>query len=385
MKRVCIIRQKYYPMQRNLRRNAETLVKEGYQVDVICVGRKGQPRHEMVNGVNAHRIHYSYHRNNALWYIFDYFSFFILASLKLARLSIKKRFDVIEVCNIPDFHIFATLFPKLLGSKVTFYMFEKTEALFATNLGLSRKHIFTRIINFITKTVMHYADHIIFTDVVVQKEAIENFGIPGSKTTLVLNVPDESVFNLEPVNDADDNHHFNITIASSILKRYGLQTMLQAVPLLLKDIPELKVHIIGGGEFLPRIRQMAQEMGIEPYLDIIGPIPYGEVSSYIARADICVAPMIGDVGTPNKVLEYFALGKATVSTDLPGLKALFDDDSILYFQSGNEVELAERILELYHNPEKRAAMGRLAQEFHRKHSWPIMKQAYLGVYKRLMD
>lgn len=371
-------------MQRNLRRNGDTLTKEGYEVHVICVGSKGQRRHETVNGVSVHRIYYSYHRGNALWYIFDYFSFFVLASLMLARLSIKKRLDVIEVCNIPDFHIFTTLFPKLLGSKVIFNMFEKTEALFATNRGLSRKHIFTRIINFITKTVMHYADHVIFTDVVVQKETIKNFGIPSSKTTLILNVPDESVFNLEPAGNADDDHHFNITIASSILKRYGLQTMLQAVPLLIKDIPELKIHIIGGGDFLPRIRQMAQEMCIEPYLNFMGGIPYEEVSAHIARADICVAPMIDDVGTPNKILEYFAMGKATVSTDLPGLKALFDDDSLLYFHPGNEVDLAERILELYHNPEQRAALGHLAQKFHHEHRWSIMKKAYLGVYKQLL-
>lgn len=385
MKRVCLVRQKYYPQQRNLRRNGDALTKEGYEAHVICVGAKEQPRHEVRNGVNVHRIYYSYHRNNVFWYIFDYLSFFILASLKLTRLSIKKRLDVIEVCNIPDFHIFTTLFPKLLGTKVIFNMFEKTEAVLATNFGLSRKNIITKIINFFTKIVMHYADHIIFTDVVVQKEAIESLGIARSKTTLVLNVPDESVFNLVPAAKASDNHHFNITIISSILKRYGLQTMLQAVPLLVNDIPELKIHIIGGGDFLPRIRQMAQEMKIEPYLNITGGIPYEEVSAHISRADICVAPMIDDVGTPNKVLEYFALGKATVSSELPGLKALFDDDSIMYFNPGNEVELAARILELYHNPAKRAALGRQAQEFHRKNQWPVMKQAYLKVYKRLLN
>ena len=115
-------------MQRNLRRNAETLVKEGFEVDVICVGRKGQPRTETLDGVNVHRIYYLYHRSSIFWYVFDYMCFFLLASLMLVRLSIKKRFSVIEVCNIPDFHIFTTLLPKLLGSKVIFSMFEKTRA-----------------------------------------------------------------------------------------------------------------------------------------------------------------------------------------------------------------------------------------------------------------
>jgi glycosyltransferase involved in cell wall biosynthesis len=382
-KKVCIIRQKYYPQQRNMRRNAENLNRNGYKVDVICVGDKSQKKYENQNGINIHRVYFSYHRNSIFWYLIDYFAFFTLVSFNLAQFSIKERYDVIEVCNVPDFLVFATAFPKLLGSKVIFNMFEKTESLFATSFGLSRKHLFTRIINFITKMAVHYADYVILTDVVVHKQIVEDFGIPKSKTTLVLNVPDESVFNLEPVYTADDNHHFVITVVSTILKRYGIQTMIEAMPLLLKDIPELKVFIVGNGEFLPHLRQMAKDMGINEHVDFTDYVPYDHVSAYIARADVCVAPMIDDVGTPNKILEYFALGKATVSTDLPGLKALCDDNSLLYFKPANEVELAERILELYRNPAKRAALGQSAFEFYNKYRWPVMLKRYLEVYKKL--
>jgi glycosyltransferase involved in cell wall biosynthesis len=382
-KRVCIIRQKFYPQQRNLRRNAENLNRNGYEVNVICVGDKNQEKNENQNGINIHRVYFSYHRNNVFWYLVDYFAFFTLVSFHLVRHSIKQRYDVIEVCNVPDFLVFATLFPKLLGSKVIFNMFEKTESLFATSFGLSRKHIFTRIINLVTKMALHYADHVIFTDVVVRKQAVDDFGIPNNKTTLILNVPDESVFNLEPANNEDNNHRFTITIVSTILKRYGIQTMIEAIPMLLKDIPELKVFIVGNGEFLPHLQQMSKEIGIESYLSFTDYVPYDKVSSYIVQADVCVAPMIDDVGTPNKILEYFALGKATVSTDLPGLKALCDDDCLLYYPPGNASELASRILELYHNTEKRAAIGQSAQKFYHKYRWPLMLQRYLDTYKKL--
>jgi glycosyltransferase involved in cell wall biosynthesis len=382
-KKACIIRQKYYPQQRNLRRNAENLNRNGYKVDVICVGDKSQQKNENQNGINIHRVYFSYHRNSLFWYLADYAAFFTLVSFHLARLSIKERYDVIEVCNVPDFLIFATLIPKLMGSKVIFNMFEKTESLFATSFGLSRKHVFTRFINFVTWTVVHYADHVILTDVVVHKQVVEEFGIPQSKTTLVLNVPDETVFNLKPVYDAGDNHYFTVTVVSTILKRYGIQTMIDAMPELLKNISELKVYIVGNGEFLPHLQQMARDMGIQEHVTFTDYVPYDQVSQYIARADVCVAPMIDDVGTPNKVLEYFALGKATVSTDLPGLTALCDEKSLVYFQPGNEKELAERILELYRDPEKRAALGRSAFEFYSQYRWPVMIQRYLGVYQKL--
>jgi glycosyltransferase involved in cell wall biosynthesis len=382
-KKVCIIRQKFYPQQRNLRRNAENLTRNGYKVDVICVGDENQPKNEIQNGINVHRVYFSYHRNNVFWYFFDYIAFFILVSYNLVKFSLKERFDVIEVCNVPDFLVFATFFPKLLGSKVIFNMFEKTESLFATSFGLSQRHIFTRFINFVTMLCVRYADFVIFTDVVVQKQITENYGLPAEKNTLILNVPDESVFNLEPDIPRGDNNRFTIAIVSTILKRYGIQTMVNAVPRLVKEIPDLHVDIVGSGEFLPIAQKMADNMGVGAYLNFTGFIPYDQVSAYIARADVCVAPMIDDVGTPNKVLEYFALGKATISSILPGLTALVGDDCLLYFQPGNDVELAEKILELFRDPAKRGALGQKAREFYLKNRWPVMLERYLGVYRKL--
>lgn len=382
-KRVCIIRQKWYPMQRNLRRNAETLLKEGYEVDVICVGYKDQKKHEVVDGINVHRVYYSYHRNNIFWYLLDYSAFFLMVSLNLIWLSFKKRFTVIEICNVPDFLVFSTLIPKLLGSKVIFYMFEKTEALFTASFKLSKKHLLTRMIRFITKLSAIYADFVITTDVVVEKQIVEDYRIRRDKVALVLNVVDESVFKLDTPSPTKKDEQFNITIVSGTLKRYGIQTMIQAMPILLKDIPKLKLNIVGDGEYLPQLKDMTNDLKLNEFVTFIGYIPYEEVPPYIARADICVAPMLDDVGTPNKILEYFAMGKATVSSEIPGLTALLGRECLLYFQPGNEAELAERITELYHSPEKRAALGKCAKGFYYQFRWDVMKQTYLGVYQQL--
>ena len=383
-KRTCIVRQKPYPWQRNMRRNAETLYKEGYEVDVLCIGLKGQKKFEVMNGVKVHRVYYSYHRNNVFWYLFDYSIFFFLVSLKLAWLSLKKRFHVIEVCNVPDFLVFATIFPKILGTKVIFYMFEKTEALFTASFKLSDNNLFTRMIRFVTKLCAIFADAVIVTDVVVHKQMLEKYRIRRDKVTLVLNVVDESVFKLEPENINKEDECFTLTIVSGTLKRYGIQTMIEAFPILLKDIPSLKLNVIGDGEYLPHLKSMVNDLQITDRVTFTGYIPYEEVPPYIACADVCIAPMLDDVGTPNKVLEYFAMGKATVSSEIPGLTALIDCECLIYFQPGNEKELAERILELYHSPEKRVSLGALAQEFYSKYRWSEMKQSYLGVYRHLI-
>jgi glycosyltransferase involved in cell wall biosynthesis len=384
MKRVCLVRQKSYPAQRNLRRSAETLVKEGYEVDVVCVGFKGQRKRETMNGVNIYRIYFSYHRDNIFWYLFDYFAFFTLSFLKLTWLTIKHRYDVIEVHTMPDFLVFVALFPKLLGSKVILYMFENTTQLFISGFRVSRRHLIARFLTFIAKVSALFPDRVIVSDGPLHKKEVESYNIPGDKITVVLNVPDESAFSLQRDCITENGNHFRLVIVSSVLKRYGIQTLIKAVPLLLTDIPQLKVDIVGNGEYSSHIEQKILELGIQEYVNLAGFVPYEKVPAFISRADICVAPMIHDVGAPNKIFEYSALSKPIVASDLPGLRSVFDDSSVLYFEPGNEKELAVRILELYHNAEKRGSLANSAHAVYCRYDWSVMKQLYLRVYKELL-
>lgn len=382
-KRICLVRQKFYPAQRNLRRNAEALVAEGHHVDIICIGKKGEKRYETLNGVNVHRIYYSYHRDSAFWYIFDYLLFFILATVTLSWYSLKKKYDVIEVHTMPDFLVFATLLPKLMGSKVILYYFENAALLFMEGYKKSEKNIVVRIIRWVAKISGKYADHIIVSDGPLHKKSVEDFGIPGEKITTILNVPDESVFNPNVTPIRDDGNHFHVVVVSTILKRYGIHVLINALPKLIKEIPEIHVDIIGDGDYLPVLQKRAASLGVAKYMTFTGYLPYEKVSSYVGMAEVCVAPMINDVGAPNKIFEYFAMGKAAVVSDLPGPRALVDDNCALYFSPGDEKELASKILELYASPEKRDSLGRAALACYHLYHWPLMKQEYLNVYKRL--
>jgi glycosyltransferase involved in cell wall biosynthesis len=384
MKRVCIVRQKVFRMQRNLRRSASALIKEGYDVDVICVGTRGEKKKEKLGGVNIHRVYFSYHRGSVFWYLFDYAAFFILASLKLGWLSLKKRYNVVEVHTMPDFLVFVTLFPRLLGSKVILYMFENTTEVFVASFGINHNHLLAKLFRWIAKISAGYADSVIVSDGPLHKKSVETCGIPGDKITVVLNVPDDSVFNHEPTSFTKENNHFQMIVVSTIVKRYGIQTLIKAVPLLLKNIPELKIDIVGDGELRPDLEKMTRNMGIEEYVNFTGYLPYETVPDYIAQADVAIAPMIDDVGAPNKIFEYIAVGKATVASSLPGVKAVFDDSSVLYFRPGDEKDLADRILELYKNPGKRDALVLSAKTLYNEYRWPIMRDRYLGVYKRLL-
>lgn len=120
MKKVCIIRQGYFPADVRARKEALALVEKGFKVDVVCMNWTNEKGAEIYKGVNIYRLPMQRHRGGMLKYLFEYLSFFYLASIKLCLLYFHNRYDFIQVNTPPDFLVFVTLIPKLLGAKVIY-------------------------------------------------------------------------------------------------------------------------------------------------------------------------------------------------------------------------------------------------------------------------
>ena len=383
MKRVCIVRQKHWP-NKNVVRNAKALVSQGYEVDVFCLRKRGEKAREAIRGVNVHRLPLGFRRGNVLWYLFEYSAFFFLTSLILSWRSLRKRYQVIEVDTMPDFFVFITLIPRLLGTKVVLYMYENMPELFISTFKTGPNHIGARLLRFLERISAGYAHRVIVSDGIPYRRVLESRGIPGEKITVVLNVPDDAIFDPESVDATKNGEHFRLISVSTIVERYGVQTLIRAVPLLIEDIPELRVDIVGDGEYRSELEGLAHDLGVVEHIRFTGMVPLESIPPFIAEADVGVMPMLADLGLPNKLFEYFALGKPSVASALPSLKLAFDESYVLFYEPDDEKDMARRILELYYSPEKRASMSSHAQAFYRNCNWQVMKHEYLKVYEELL-
>ena len=323
MKRICIVRRKHYPFQRNVRRDAEALVKAGYEVDVICTGDADQKKFEIMNGVNIHRIIVPYNRGNAFLVSFDYGLFFLLSFLKLSWMSFQKHYAVVEINTMPDFLVFITVISRLLGSKIVLYMFEDMPTLFMSSYHVGPHHIGTRLLRFLEKWSAEYADHVIVSDGEHYKQALEKRGIPSAKITVILNVPDAENFDFEKRLAPLPDSSFRLVIVSTLVRRYGVQTVVKAVPLVAKSIPGLIIDVVGDGQFLPQLQQLTQQLEVEKYFIFRGWVDYAQIPGIIRQANIGLAPMSDDVGLPNKLFEYFALGIPAIASAQPSLLIAF--------------------------------------------------------------
>jgi glycosyltransferase involved in cell wall biosynthesis len=87
-----------------------------------------------------------------------------------------------------------------------------------------------------------------------------------------------------------------------------------------------------------------------------------EPADWIARAEVCVAPIRAAAGLQNKLLEAMAMGKAVVATPEAneGIRAVTDRDLLLAREPD---AFARAVLDLLADPGRRAALGAGGRRF----------------------
>ena len=117
----------YYPHDVRVRRQCEALADRGDEVDLVCLQDEGEQSTERIGNVNVHRLPLKHNRGQGVTgYLVEYSALFLLAFVKLTMLSIRHRYRVVQVHNLPDFLVFTTLVPRMLGARVLLDMHDIT-------------------------------------------------------------------------------------------------------------------------------------------------------------------------------------------------------------------------------------------------------------------
>ena len=81
---------------------------------------------------------------------------------------------------------------------------------------------------------------------------------------------------------------------------------------------------MGGSENASDVQLLqneAKRLGIDHAVTFTGFLPQREAWQYVEKADVCVSPILPtpilNCGSPTKLLEYMAMGKASVANDHP--------------------------------------------------------------------
>jgi glycosyltransferase involved in cell wall biosynthesis len=136
----------------------------------------------------------------------------------------------------------------------------------------------------------------------------------------------------------------------------GLETLLDATPLLLARHPKAQLAIVGEGPDLQALTDQARRLGVQDAVHFVGPT--SDPLSALRGMDVFVHPSWAEA-FPYVILEAMALGRPIVASDVGGIgEAIADGDSGLLAPARDERTLADALSGLLGDPQRAAEIGR---------------------------
>lgn len=381
----------YYPMgETRVEREAKALVARGYEVDVICLGTPEEPAAESADGIHIHRIPVRRHKLQGSFVQFwEYVAFFLMASAKLARLHLRKRFQVVQVHNLPDFLVFAALVPKLTGARVILDLHDLMPEFVSARFGGDQEGWVVRLVRWQESLSCRFADHVI-TVTELWRQALIRRGVPAGKVSVVMNVADDHIFRADPnaVRLSSDHQHFKLIYHGTFTDRYGLDLAIRAVDLVRRHVPGIHLTLHGGGGIRTALEKLVDELGLRAHVTFSTEgVSTSELPGMILNADVGIVPYRSDVFTdgilPTKLMEYAALGMPVIAARTTGIAGYFDDGMVEFFKPDDVQDLAQHILALYVDPERRRRLADGTGRFTRRYNWTAIGAEYVALVERL--
>jgi glycosyltransferase involved in cell wall biosynthesis len=206
--------------------------------------------------------------------------------------------------------------------------------------------------------------HAVVANAGAVKEHLIGLGVPDKKIVVIYNGLDLARFNLNgDAREALQRLDLEIlrgrpvvTMVANFEYRVKDQpTLLRAAQRVKTEVPEAMFVIAGEGKFKAETERLAAELGLSETCLLIGRC--ASVPDLLAASDICVLSSQAE-GFSNSILEYMAAGRAVVATNVGGAsEAIVEGETGHLVNAGDDRAMAERLIALLRDPEKRRAMG----------------------------
>jgi len=394
-RRHCMIVFAMYPLgETRVQREAEALIKRGYEVDVICVRMPGEPAADHYKGVRVFREEYGFPlritKSGGLGEKFlNYLRFFVSAAIRVNQLHRQQPYDTIQTHNLPDFLVFSALLPKLGGVPIILDLHDLMPEFYAGRFRNKRAWLL-RLIRWQERQACSFASHVI-TVSEHWRQALIQRGVPPDKCSVVMNVADDNIF--RPLEDdhprPSDHAGFRLIYHGVVVERYGLDLAVRAVAQVRQDIPNIHLTLMGIGDYIPTLSQMIQDLGLNDHVTIDKLHLAEELPGIIRTADLGIVPYRNDVFTdgllPTKLMEYAALGVPAIAARTTAIQAYFGDTMAEFFEPGNVDDLARCIRMLYNNPARLRELAQGCEKFNQRYNWAKVGAEYVALIERLGD
>lgn len=221
-------------------------------------------------------------------------------------------------------------------------------------------------------------------------------GISAEKVTVIPNAVNVEQFSLGGESDPVLKTQLGLNgsqvlgFIGSFYAYEGLALLLEALPELLKQTPDVRVLLVGGGPQEQALQAQAKALEIADRVVFTGRVPHAEVNRYYDLIDVLVYPRLSmrltELVTPLKPLEAMAQGRLFIASDVGGHHELIrNGETGILFRAGDTGDLTAKALELLAHPERWPALKANGRRFvEEERTWPNSVERYTRIYDALV-
>jgi len=316
-----------------------------FNISLLCTHYKNAPETEKIDGIKIYRVG---SRNT--------FNFYVPKAYRNITKDEKVDLVVEDLNKIP---FFGGRFIREKRIALIHHLFGKT--IFTETNPLSASYVYYSE-KFIPK---HYKKVPIIAVSKSSKNEMVKMGVPEKNVEVVYNGVDPKDYRSK----AKKSPRPTIICLNRIKKYKRMDVLIDAIPEVLKSVPDLKVFLVGDGDDLPRLKEIARRNKTERAI---------EFTSFVSaekKVDLLASSWVAVNTSPKEgwgltSIEAQSSGTSSIVPDSPGLRETVKDGVSGYiYPFGDTKALSEILIKVLGNKKLVMNMGKNARKWAANFSW----------------
>ncbi len=365
-----------------------------FDVTVLSPRTPGSKKLEIIGGLNVIRFPYFFQKwenlamhgggilnklkSNPTYYLMV--PFFLFGQLlALVRLLRHESFDLIHA---------HWLIPQGLVSALSLLVTRKKIPLLCTSHGGDLFALKGKGIQRLKRWVMDRSQELTVVSQAMKSNVI-NMGIAPDKVQVIsMGVDLKNLFTSNPMVKRSSNE---LLFVGRLVEVKGLPVLLNAIPKLLANKPDIHLSIAGAGPLEEGLRGLASQLNISNKIDFLGMVPQMQLPILYQRATLAIFPFIMtksgiQEGFGLVVVEAMGCECPVIAGDLPAIQdSITHEESGLLVPSGSSELLADTILRILDDSDLRFRLARNGRKrVLEKFDWEVIAEKYKKLYDKLI-
>ncbi len=174
-----------------------------------------------------------------------------------------------------------------------------------------------------------------------------------------------------------------IVFAGRLIKRKGVEQLVNVFKNVSKKIPNTKLYIVGDGPEKSNLEKLVRNINLEDKVEFTGSI--NDTQNYFVDADLCVFPSLEGEGLMTVVAEAMMSGSCVITSNRMGNEEMVKHGKTgILVTPGSEEELEDAISECLSKPKLCSDMGRSALKFAKENlAWEGVAKQLDGILREI--